>query len=124
MKVLDFLVTKLNRFSVVGSLVYGLFCASFPTPEVVAVIGYIAYFLSAALFYFAMYVFYSMYKESILKLRHNFFKKIVLGLLMFYLIVLVVSMVYMFVYHVSYGEAVDMLATHISTFFYYIPFLP
>jgi len=124
MKILDFLITKLNWFSVIGSLVYGLFCASFPTPEVVAVIGHVAYFLSAALFYFFMYVLYSIHKESILKLRNNFFKKFVLGCLIFCLIVLMVSMIYMFVYHVSYSEAVDVLATHISTFFYYIPFLP
>lgn len=124
MKALAFLRTKLNSFSIIGSLVYGLFCASFPTPEVVAVIGHIAYFLSAALFYFSMYVLYSENKELVSRLWKNKIRNS--GIFIFGLTIVCVpaNCIIMVVNHISYDAAADILANYLGNFFYYIPFLP
>jgi len=124
MKTLEFVETKLNGFSIIGSLVYGLFCAFFSTPEVVAVIGYIAYFLAAALFYFAMYVLYSEHKELISRLWKKKIRSggiFIVGLMTFFCSL---TFIYMIVNHVPYFVAGDMMATDVSHFLYYIPFLP
>jgi hypothetical protein len=113
-----FLKSKLTYFSVIGSILYGLMCASYPTPEVVAVIGHVAYFLSAALFYFAMYVICSpcSFKKII---------KIFAGcILSFMAMILFTSIIYMQINNAPYIEANDVVTIFFSRILYYLPFLP
>lgn len=118
---LGFLKSKLNYFSVIGSVLYGLFCASNPTPEVVAVIGYVLYFLLAATFYFAMYVVYSQSKQlSWLHILKSACKLIV-GI---FGLITTASVLYMLFNQVSYDCATSVIASYIGNFFYYLPFLP
>lgn len=124
MNILNTISSRLNRYSLIGSFLYGLLCAFSATPEIFRVIGYVAYFLSAALFYFTMYVLYTIYKEPILNLRHNFLKKSLPFLLKFSFFITAINIIYMVIYRVSFSEAVDQIANYIGTFFYYIPFLP
>lgn len=124
MKLFAFLKTKLNRFSIIGSVLYGLFCASFSTPEVVAVIGHILYFLSAALFFFAMYILFSEHKalgSCLWKNKMRYSGIFIVGVTIFSV---TTSSMYMIVNHVSYSVAVDAVANSVGNFFYYIPFLP
>lgn len=116
--------SKFNKASIIGSLIYGLFCASFPTPEVVAIIGRIPYFLTAALFYFSMYVLYSEHKELVSDLWKNKLRTIGIFIGGLTVVLTTVNVIYMVANHVSYNVAGDAIANYLYTFFYYIPFLP
>jgi hypothetical protein len=124
MKIAQYLKTKLNRFSIIGSLIYGLLCTSYPTPEIIAIIGCIPYFLSSGLFYFTMYILYSEHKAFVSRLWENKIRNAGIFVLILFVVPNVASSIYMLTNHVPFNVAADRVATCISNFFYYIPFLP
>lgn len=114
----DFLVSKINIYSVIGSIFYGLICVSNPTPEVVAVIGHPIYFLTAALFYFGLYVIYAL----------SGWKKFLTGIGIFllgYMIVIIGgTILYMIVQQAPYEYASDVVIMRICRVIYYMWFIP
>lgn len=124
MNILNVISSRVNRFSLIGSFSYGLLCVFSSTPEILHAIGYVAYFLSAASFFFIMYVLCSVYKVSILSIRHHFFRKLLFFLLILVVIVTSVNLINMMIYNVSYAVAGEYTAMGMYKFFYYIPFLP
>jgi len=113
-----------NKFSLIGSLLYGLLCVFSPVPEVLHAIGYFAYFLVAAAFFFAMYALCAVYRGSIASFRTHFFRNLVIFLLICFGIATVAACLYRGIYSVSYAEAVEQVSRGVAKFFYYMPFLP
>lgn len=125
MKVVSFLRAKLNNYSIVGSLLYGFLCVLASAPEVYGgIIGSAFCFLSAALFYFAMYVFFSQHREMMSRLWKNKFKYI--GILILCLVIVSngACLMYMYVYKVSLEVAIEKITLAAWSFGCHIPFLP
>ncbi len=124
MKVLDFLHSKLNKYSVIGSIAYGTICAFttifIPNPPFRFYSIYT--FVAAALFYFGMYVWYkSKPRNGVLRFIGRGFIKFIL----IYLIgVIVVGFVYSIIYHTSIVKGICFATECVTTILYYTPFLP
>lgn len=120
----SYVQSKLNRYSMIGSLLYGLFCVSCPTPEVIEVIGSVLYFLSAASFYFVMYIFYSENKELFTYMWSHKTRTLFMLIFGFFIVINSIILLYMLLHKVSYEYAGDMVASYVGQIFYYMPFLP
>ena len=123
MNIVKFLRSKLNKYSVIGSLVYGVICVTgtIMTPEITSKTIYVLGFISACMFYFAMYVLYSRRKKRTWKELGMF----IINIFIKYSIAHAsLAMFYMVLFSISFGAAIDMVARHIADVGYYIPFLP
>lgn len=109
---------SLGWVSITGAIIYGLFCASNPTPEVVVVIGPILYFFSAATFYLMLCILWKSYS-----LRHKtlFFLKFAVAWLT---TTICANLLYSHLHQVSYQHAEFVIAMYYNNFLYYLPFLP
>ncbi len=116
--------SKLNRYSVVGSLVYGLVCVLTIASEISGPIEMVARFLSAALFYFVMYLLYVRYKETTRYLWAHKIRTVCVVVGGLVIAINLATIAYMLINHVSYIDANEAIAQYLGTFFYNIPFLP
>jgi len=91
------------------------------TPEITSKIIYVAGFISACLFYFAMYVLYTRRKK---RTWLEIGKIVVKIFLLFALICYAGALAYALLFNMSYIKAFDLFVRHLSNFAYYIPFLP
>lgn len=118
MEIINKLHAKLNWFSGICSVVYGLICASNPTPETVAVITTPVYFLSAAIFYFLMYCLWTSYtwqQKTVVFVKFAF---------VFIISTNAFNFSYMAIHKVSYTEADAVIGRFVNGAAYYCPFLP
>lgn len=115
---------KLNRFSIIGSLIYGLLCVVSAGPQVINTIGYTGNFLCAALFYFVMYQLYAEHKEKFRYMWHTKIRTICIVMGGLIIASNLATIIYMLINHVSYDVANEVIANYMYTFFYSIPFLP
>jgi len=119
MKILDFLHSKLNKFSIIGSIAYGAICAFttifIPNPPFRFYSIYT--FIAAALFYFGMYIWYTKRKR---RTWHELRMLILSISIKFIIGYVAVILVYAILFRVSLDTAINNIANII----YYTPFLP
>jgi len=124
MKIPNFLHSKLNAYSIIGSIAYGAICAFttifIPNPPFRFYLIYT--FVAAVLFYFGMYVWYtSKPRNGVLRFIGRGFIKFIIT----YLIgIIVVGFVYSIMYHTSIAKGVWFAAECVTTALYYTPFIP
>jgi len=118
------LQSTLNRYSIIGSLVYGLVCVLPTASEINSPIELIARFLCAALFYFVMYLLYVEYKATFRYLWAHKIRTVCVIVVGWAITVNLATIAYMLQFHVSYEIANEAIAQYVGIFFYNIPFLP
>ncbi len=119
MNKIEFLKSKVNKYSVIGSIAYGAICAFTSTyiPNPPFRFYSIYTFTAAVLFYFGMYIWYTKRKRR----TWPEFGMLILNISIKFIIGYVaVIFVYIILFRVSLDTAINNLANII----YYMPFLP
>jgi len=124
MNIQSFLYSKINKSSVIGSIIYGLICVSSTMlmPKLPFRFYSVYTFATASLFYFGMYIVYTS------KPRNGVLRFIGGGLLKFMVAYLtgliVIGVAFSTLYHTSFIYGFSLASNWGTLIMYYTPFIP